>query len=66
VTAAERGRELTLEDLEAQGQPIAALGHDRETQAQVVAAWTKRAAQRVAEARAALAAAKDALDDSEQ
>jgi hypothetical protein len=37
VTAAERGHELTVEDLESQGQPIAALGSDRETQAEVVA-----------------------------
>jgi hypothetical protein len=62
VTAAERGQELTVEDLESQGQPLAALGSDRETQAEVVAAWVKRAVQRVAEARAALAANKEADD----
>src|SRR4029453_6682721 len=33
VTAAERGRTLTLEDLEAAGQPIEALGSDRPAQA---------------------------------
>jgi hypothetical protein len=67
VTAAERGHELTVEDLEAQGQPIAVLGPDRETQAEVVAAWTRRATQRVAEVRAALAAVdRDANDDSER
>lgn len=38
VTAAERGRTLTLEDLEAEGQPIGALGPDRGAQARVVSA----------------------------
>lgn len=56
VTAAERGRTLTLDDLEADGQPIAALGPDRETQAQVVSAWTRKAADLVAKARATMAA----------
>ena len=58
VTAAERGRTLTLEDLEAEGQPVGTLGPDREAQARVVMAWTTLAAERVAEARAALAADK--------
>jgi hypothetical protein len=56
VTAAERGRTLTLEDLESEGQPIDALGSDREAQARVVSAWTRRAAELVAKARAAQAA----------
>jgi hypothetical protein len=55
VTAAERGQALTLEDLEAGGQPIEALGSGRAAQARVVAAWTKRAAELVAKARAAQA-----------
>jgi hypothetical protein len=58
VTAAERNRILTLEDLEAEGLPVSALGPDREAQAQAVAAWTTRATERVAEARAALATAE--------
>jgi hypothetical protein len=56
VTAAERNRTLTLADLEAEGLPIGALGPDREAQAQAVAAWTTQATERVATARAALAA----------
>ena len=55
VTAAERGRTLTLDDLEEAGQPIGVLGPDREAQAQVIAAWTTRAVELVAKARAAQA-----------
>lgn len=62
VTAAEQGHALTLEDLEAEGKPIGTLGPDREAQARVVAAWTTRAAERVAEARAAQAADKRRTD----
>jgi len=58
VTAAERGYMLTLEDLEDEGQPVGALGPDREAQARVIAAWMTRATERVAEARARLAADK--------
>jgi len=59
VTAAERGHTLTLEDLEAAGQPTGALGPDREAQARVVAAWTARAVELVAKARATQAAADE-------
>jgi hypothetical protein len=52
VTAVERGQTLTLEDLEAAGQPTSALGPDREAQEQVIAAWTTRAVELVAKARA--------------
>jgi hypothetical protein len=52
VTAAERGQTLTLEDLEEAGQRTGALGPDREAQAQVIAAWTTRAVELVAKARA--------------
>ncbi len=55
VTATERGRTLTLEDLDAEDLPIEALGPDREAQARVVSAWTRRAAELVAKARAAQA-----------
>jgi hypothetical protein len=55
VTAAEQGQSLTLEALEAAGQPVDALGPDREQQARLVSAWMTRATQRVAEARAAQA-----------
>jgi hypothetical protein len=51
VTAVERGQRLTLEDLEASGQPTGALGPDREAQARVIAAWTTRAVELVAKAR---------------
>jgi hypothetical protein len=63
VTAAERGHTLTLEDLEAAGQPTGALGPDREAQAQVVAEWTARAAELVAKARAEQAAADERRAD---
>ena len=56
VTAAERNCTLSLEDLEAQELPVGALGPDRVAQEQAVAAWTAKAAERVASARAALAA----------
>ena len=56
VTAVERGHTLTLEDLEEAGQPTGVLGHDREAQARVVAAWTTRAIELVAKARTAQAA----------
>ena len=56
VTAAERGRTLTLEDLQAEGQPIETLGPDREAPARVVSAWTRKAADLVAKARVAQAA----------
>jgi hypothetical protein len=52
VTAVERGQTLTLEDLEAAGQPTGALGPDREAQAHLIAAWTTRAVELVAKARA--------------
>jgi hypothetical protein len=55
VTAAEQGQSLTLEALEAAGQPVDALGPDREQQARLVSAWMTRATQRVAEAGAAQA-----------
>jgi hypothetical protein len=63
VTATERGTTLTLEDLEAEGQPIEALGPDREVQARVVAAWTRRAAELVAKARAAQAGTDEGRTD---
>ena len=53
VTAAERGRTLTLEDLEADGHPVGTLGPDREEQARVVTKWMTRAAEQVAQTRAA-------------
>src|SRR3954468_13636022 len=56
VTAAERGHTLTLEDLAAAGQPIDALGRDREAQERVVTSWTTRAVELVAKARAGQAA----------
>jgi hypothetical protein len=59
VTAVERGQTLTLEDLEAAGQPTSALGSDREAQAQMIAAWTTRAAELVAKARATQRAAEE-------
>jgi hypothetical protein len=55
VTAAERGHTLTLEELEAAGQPTGVLGPDREARARAVAAWTTRAVELVAKARAAQA-----------
>jgi hypothetical protein len=58
VTAAEQNRTLTLEDLEGEGLPVGALGPNRGVQARTVAAWTMQATERVAEARAALAAAE--------
>jgi hypothetical protein len=63
VTAAERGQTVNLEDLEAAGQPIGALGPDREAQAQVIAAWTTRAFELVAKARAAQNAANKGKAD---
>jgi hypothetical protein len=57
VTAVERSQTLTLEDLETAGQPTGALGPDREAQAQVIAAWTTRAVELVAKARATQSAA---------
>jgi hypothetical protein len=63
VTAAERGHTLTLEDLEEAGQPTGALGSDREAQARVVAAWTTRAVELVAKARATQAAADERQAD---
>jgi hypothetical protein len=63
VTAAERGQTLSLEDLEAAGQPISALGPDREARAQVIAVWTTRAVELVAKARATQNAADKGTAD---
>ena len=63
VTAAERGHTVSLEDLEAAGQPIGALGPDREAQARVIAAWTARAVDLVAQARATQNAANERKAD---
>jgi hypothetical protein len=63
VTAAERGHTLTLEELEAAGQPTGTLGPDREAQAQAVAAWTTKAVELVAKARTAQAPADERRAD---